>query len=74
MTKLSAVLSAVAILAASSVYADSTAPVAVTQADTFGGLNTATTWTAAGIVVVGAAIIENADGDDADSDTTGTTE
>lgn len=74
MTKLSAILSAVALVAATSVYAESTAPVAVTQADTMGGLNTAATWTAAGIVVVGAAIIENSDSDNDSSSSTTATE
>ena len=73
MTKLSAILSAVALVAATSAYAESTAPVAVTQADAMGGLNTAATWTAAGVVVVGAAIIENSD-NDSDSTSSGSTE
>ena len=63
MGNIRTILVLAAVLSAGPAFADSTAPVAVTQADTLGGLNTAATWTAAGIVVGGAAIIENADSD-----------
>ena len=67
MTKLAATLCAAALTAATMASAnDYGAPVApeVTQEAFGAGLNSAATWTAAGVVVVGALIVDNQQSDD----------
>lgn len=74
MSKLTAVIAAALLAAAGTAYAqESTAPVAVSQAGTFGGLATAPVITAAAIVIGVPVIIEAASDDDDDDDTVATT-
>lgn len=71
MTKLIA-LTAAALMSVATVASaqQTTAPVAVTQGDMMGDLGGAGTWTAAGVVVVGALIVNEAIDDDSTSSTT----